>query len=216
MGAPTRATATHLVVVGELVGLHGIFGCQGGFHHAALADLLRVLLAAGRRGYGCGRDGVTQCAGPPPPPPQNAVPSPSHGKPTWGDMGTVQVAAQVTLQVVDGAAVPVAEGAAAGAITVTLGLGGLGDICGGDWGHAGAASCPGSAPQDTHVLLYWGDTLAPKPHRGHTEHPGGSPSVMLRRGDPLVPGMWGTPPVPRMMLRREDPWCPGYGVTPPV
>lgn len=49
MGAPT-----HLVVVGELVGLHGVLSSQGGFHHAALAHLLRVLLAAGRGGHGCG------------------------------------------------------------------------------------------------------------------------------------------------------------------
>ena len=29
MGAPTHATATHIIVVGELVGLHGVFGRQG-------------------------------------------------------------------------------------------------------------------------------------------------------------------------------------------
>lgn len=45
---------THLVVVGELVGLHGVLGRQGGFHHAALAHLLRVLLAARRGGHGWG------------------------------------------------------------------------------------------------------------------------------------------------------------------
>lgn len=49
----------------------------------------------------------------------------------------VQVAAhvaQVTLHVVDGGTVAVAEGAPAGAIAVTPGLGGLGDIWGGGGG----------------------------------------------------------------------------------
>lgn len=46
---------THLVVIGELVGLHGVFSCQCGFHYAALTDLLRVLLAAERRGHSWGQ-----------------------------------------------------------------------------------------------------------------------------------------------------------------
>lgn len=128
MGAPTHAVGTHLVIVGELVGLHDVFGRQGGFHHAALTDLFRVLLAAQRGGHGCRQDGgVTGGVGPP----QSPIPSPSHGQPTWRDTGTVQVAAQVTqvtVHVVDGGAVPVAEGTPAGAIAVTPGLGGLGDI----------------------------------------------------------------------------------------
>ena len=120
---------------------------------------------------------------------------------------TAQVT-QVTLHVVDGGAVPVTEGAPAGALTVTLGLGGLGGICGGGggggWSHTGAISCPGSAPQDTQGLLCWDVPLVPKPHRGHTEPPGwcsgggNPPAPRMRKGR-------GIPPVPNVMLRRWNP-----------
>jgi len=153
-------------------------------------------------------------------PPQSPTPSPSRGQPTWGDTGTVCVAArvaQVTVHVVDGGAVPVAEGAPARAVAVTLGIGGLGDIYG---ARSRVTLGPSPAWARCHGpprgLLRWDVTLVPKPTGGHTQSSPGGTQGMLGIGDPPEPGIGEIPPGGMRGMGGDSPpvRCSGWGGIP--
>lgn len=148
--------------------------------------------------------GVTVAVGPP----QGPISSPSRSQPTWGDTGTVQVAAQVpqvALHVVDGSAVPLAQGAPAGAVAVTAGIRDLGDICGSSRSHTGAIS-----PYPAMAELCWGVTLVPKPRREDTDLPEWYPGDAQEGGPHHCPVHGGEIPLGARCAGREgrDPVVP--------